>query len=348
MKNVVLATILVCAATSAHAQDFSANELARRTVERRVIEAVNWGIPAVNDDRMYQAIVNDAKGAFNQIVFWSGFADWKNQTLTPNPDVIYFKPFINTKDAGPMVLEIPAADDGSITGTIMDCWQAALEDVGPTGVDKGQGGKYLILPPDYKGTTPDGYIILPSDTFQGFALLRSIVKGDSTAEIAKAVAYGKRIKLYPLSQAANPPPTTFVDAINVVFDATIPYDLRFFQSLNRVVQYEPWLPRDKVMIDMLRSIGIEKGKEFKPDAASRDALNAAVSEAHAWLNARYETAFPPYYDGAQWGVPATPELMETASTFYEADNAYSVDVLAASLTIGPLAPSSIWALDSST
>ena len=168
-----------------------------------------------------------------------------------------------------MVLEIPAADDGSITGTIMDCWQAALEDVGPTGVDKGQGGKYLILPPDYKGTTPDGYIILPSDTFQGFALLRSIVKGDSTAEIAKAVAYGKRIKLYPLSQAANPPPTTFVDAINVVFDATIPYDLRFFQSLNRVVQYEPWLPRDKVMIDMLRSIGIEKGKEFKPDAASR-------------------------------------------------------------------------------
>ena len=79
------------------------------------------------------------------------------------------------------------------------------------------------------------------------------------------------------------------------------------------------------MIDMLRSIGIEKGKEFKPDAASWHALNAAVSEAHAWLNARYETAFPPYYDGAQWGVPATPELMETASTFYEADNAYSVD-----------------------
>ena len=69
MKNVVLATILVCAATSAHAQDFSANKLARRTVERRAIEAVNWGIPAVNDDRMYQAIVNDAKGAFNQIVF---------------------------------------------------------------------------------------------------------------------------------------------------------------------------------------------------------------------------------------------------------------------------------------
>ena len=53
-----------------------------------------------------------------------------------------------------MVLEIPPADGGSITGTIMDAWQAALEDVGPAGVDKGKGGKYLILPPDYKGKAP--------------------------------------------------------------------------------------------------------------------------------------------------------------------------------------------------
>jgi hypothetical protein len=60
------------------------------------------------------------------------------------------------KDAGPMVLEIPPADDGSITGTIMDCWQMALEDVGPAGVDKGKGGKYLILPPGYKDKTPEG------------------------------------------------------------------------------------------------------------------------------------------------------------------------------------------------
>ena len=51
---------------------------------------------------------------------------------------------------------IPPADDGSITGTIMVCWQMALEDVGPAGVDKGKGGKYLILPPGYKDKTPKG------------------------------------------------------------------------------------------------------------------------------------------------------------------------------------------------
>ena len=65
-------------------------------------------------------------------------------------------PFINTKGIGPMVLEIPPANGGQITGTIMDAWQAALEDVGPAGADKGKGGKYLILPPGYAEKIPDG------------------------------------------------------------------------------------------------------------------------------------------------------------------------------------------------
>ena len=70
-------------------------------------------------------------------------------------------PFFNTKD-GPMVLEIPAADGGSITGSVDDCWQTALEDVGPAGVDAGKGGKYLITPPGYAGPPPDGFIHMPS------------------------------------------------------------------------------------------------------------------------------------------------------------------------------------------
>ena len=162
-------------------------------------------------------------------------------------------------------------------------------------------------------------------TYQGYALLRSNLESGSDADVAKAVAYAKRIKFYPLSQAANPPPTIFVDAIDVVYDATIPYDVRFFQSLDRIVQTEPWLPRDKVMIDMLKSIGIEKGKPFNPDAKTRDILNAAAREAQAWLDARYEAGFPSFYEGRQWAFPASPELAQTMGTFYEGPNAYSVD-----------------------
>jgi hypothetical protein len=99
-------------------------------VESRAIEAVIWGMPAVNLDLMYQAMVRDTKGSYNQIVYWSRLPDWKNQTLTPNPDSIYLMPFINTKEVGPVVIEIPPADEGSINGTIMDGWQMPLEDGG--------------------------------------------------------------------------------------------------------------------------------------------------------------------------------------------------------------------------
>src|SRR4029453_13912203 len=124
------------------------------------------------------------------------------------------------------------------------------------------GGKYLILPPNHSAAVPDGYIPLPLINYQGYGLLRSILKSGSDADVAAAVAYARRIKLHPLAQAANPPATIFVHAIDVFYDSTIPYDLRFFQSLDRVVQMEPWLARDKLMIDMLKSLGIEKGKPF--------------------------------------------------------------------------------------
>ena len=134
----------------------------------------------------------------NQIVYWSGLLDWKNQTLTPNPDVIYFMAFFDTKD-GPVVIEIPPAGDGVINGSIMDPWQAALVDVGPAGADNGAGGKYLIAPPGYQGAVPDGYIVLPSGNDLGYALLRSILKSGSDADVKTAITYGKRIKMYPLS-----------------------------------------------------------------------------------------------------------------------------------------------------
>src|ERR1700755_2273754 len=159
MKTCLVALALACAATMAQAQNYSPEGLVRRTIDRRAAEAVIWGMPAVNTELMYQAMAR-LGGKPNQIVYWSGLLEWRKQTLTPNPDVIYLMAFFNTKD-GPVVIEIPPADDGVINGSIMDPWQAALEDVGPAGVDKGAGGKYLIVPPGYKESAPDGYIVLP-------------------------------------------------------------------------------------------------------------------------------------------------------------------------------------------
>ena len=315
---------------------FTSSELAERTLHRRGMEAVIWGMPAVNYQLMYEAMVRETTGGFNQIVYWSRLFDWKNQTLTPNPDSIYFMPFFNTKDVGPVVLEIPPADEGSITGSIDDCWQAALEDVGPAGVDKGRGGKYLILPPGYKNKLPDDHIPLASDTYQSYALLRSIPKSSSEADVAKAVAYGKRIKVYPLSQATNPPATKFFDAVDSVFDSTIPYDFRFFQALDRMVQTEPWLPRDKAMIDQLKSIGIEKGKTFNPDTKMQEVLNEAAREAQAWLADRYENSYfpPPYYEGSQWYVPVSHDVIEGLQSFFANPDQYPIDGRGVAYSVG--------------
>ena len=259
------------------------------------------------------------------MLYWPRLLDWRNQTLTPNPDVIYLMPFFNTKDAGPIVLEIPPAEDGVFNGSIMDYWQAAIEDVGPGGVDKGKGAKYLVLPPGYDmAKVPSGYIPMPSVTYQGYALLRSVLKSGSDADVAKAVDYGKRIKLYPLSQAANPPPTTFVDASSVEFDSTIQYDARFFESLDAMIQAEPWLERDKAMIDPLKTIGIERGKPFKPDAATTQILNEAMQEAKGWFDAQYDS-LPPFYPGEHWFFPTTDEMANNVQKDWRIPDSYPID-----------------------
>ena len=209
-------------------------------------------------------------------------------------------------------------------------------------MDKGKGGKYLILPPDYKDKTPEGYIALPSSTYAGYALLRSNLKSGSEADIAKAVAYGKRIKFYPLSQAANPPPTMFVDAIDVVFDSTIPYDLRFFQALDRFVQREPWLERDKVMIDQLKTIGIEKGKPSIPTRRRRRSSTTPRRRRMPGSIRKYQDVSftTPFNEGTHWALPALPRRARRACMTNFADpDAYPVDGRALAIPWRSSAPS---------
>ncbi len=305
----------------------SFQDLEQQVLQHRALEAVIWGMPAVNRDLMYQAMLRETKARDNQVLYWSKLLDWKNQTLTPNTDVIYLTPHFDTKEVGPVVMEIPPADGGAIVGTIMDAWQTPLEDVGPAGVDKGKGGKYLILPPGHTAKAPDGYIVLPSSTYKGYALLRSIRKSGSDADLAKAVEYGKKIKIYPLSKADNPFPTTYVDAAGVLYDATIPYDIRYFESLARVIQHEPWLERDRAMIDTLRTIGIEKGKPFAPDTEMVQALNAAAKQAHHYLDGKYsDLTKGPFAPGSRWCFPERMGLVFKAAQEQFADpNFYPVE-----------------------
>src|SRR5262247_4695275 len=153
VKAVVGALALMSVAAAAQAQG-SADDLNRRLIERRAVEAVIWGMPAVNYDLMRQQMLTKTNGKVGQVIYWGRPLDSKNQTLTPNPDALYFMVFFDTR-SGPVVLDLPPGDaNGSFNGNIVTAWQMPLEDAGLLGVDKGKGGKFLILPPEYDKMPP--------------------------------------------------------------------------------------------------------------------------------------------------------------------------------------------------
>jgi hypothetical protein len=316
----------IAQAASTSADRYSTEELNRRMIERRAVEAVIWGIPAVNYDLMLQEMLNKTSGKVGQVIYWGRPLDWHNQTLTPNPDALYFMVFFDTHD-GPVVLDLPPGDqNGSFNGNIVTVWQMPLEDAGLLGADRGKGGKFLIMPPGYTDKAPDGYYALQSDTFGGYMLFRSNLKSHSDADVQAAIAYGKRMKVYRLAQAGNPPPTVFVDVKDVDFDSTIRYDASFFDQLNRVVQNEPWIDRDRAMIDELKSLGIEKGKPYNPGDATKQMLNAAAREAGAWLEMRYDAGLPPFFsDTSRWTYPAFPAVIKAYADAFADPNAYPLD-----------------------
>jgi hypothetical protein len=225
------------------------------------------------------------------------------------------------------VLDLPSGDaNGSFNANIVTVWQMPLEDAGLLGVDKGKGGKYLILPPRHKEAISEGYISLRSDTFGGYMLFRANLKSHSAVDVEASIAYGKRMRVYPLALAANPPMTRFTDVKDVDFDSTIRYDDSFFEHLDHVVQNEPWLDRDRAMIDSLKSLGIEKGKHFDPDNATRTLLASAAREAGVWLEAKYDAGLPPFFsDTSHWTFPAPPEFVKAAQNAYADSNEYPID-----------------------
>ena len=92
--------------------------------------------------------------------------------------------------------------------------------------------------------------------------------GNSEEDERNGDALVKQIKTYPLAKAGNPPAQRLVDMTDTMYDGLVHYDESFFTSLARMLNEEPVQPENLQMMGMLLPLGIEKGKEFKPDAAT--------------------------------------------------------------------------------
>lgn len=309
------------------AQPFS-GDLQSQLIYQRGIEAVLWSMPAISDVFFREAMFRDLGMNPGDVMVMSRPLVARHEVLTANNQVNYSAMAFDLT-RGPWVVDIPKSSrDYAIIGEICDNWQLPIAMVGIEGPDAGKGGKYLLLPPGYKGKTPSGYFPLRMNGYRGTLVFRPVIVGKGTME--GAVALAGKTRVYGFADAAHPKPTRIVDGWDKPFHSLPVYDITWFQKLAQFVNDEPVRERDKMMVGMLRLLGIEKGKTFNPDEKTTKILDAAVKEAYRIMQTGFTVpglALKPWWVGGQWQNmnPAMLGLMGQAWAFETADAVYTYE-----------------------
>jgi hypothetical protein len=252
----------------------------------------------------------------NEVMVFSELMDAKSLYLTANADTVYFFGGLDLSK-GPMVLEVPP----KALGAIDDQWFRWIVDIGAPGPDRGEGGKYLILPPDYDGPVPEGFYIGRAKTNYVLWFGRSFLENKSdpkpVVELIK-----KATKVYPyqaggvgtsvseflsgnakLGRITTPPPTVFHEGSGKVMNTLPPNDYSFYEILNEIVQQEPATSLNAELMGSLAAIGIVKGKPFAPDARMKKILTEAVAVGNAASRTLFMSPRDPswyYYPNSSW------------------------------------------------
>ena len=159
---------------------------------------------------------------------------------------------------------------GPVLGIVDDAFFTHVTDIGFTGPDKGKGGKYLFVAPDYEGEIPDGYIVIHTRGYRHWLIMRLIVKdGDIKTPVD---AFKAGFKMYPLSKADNPPKQVFHNFSGKQYSTIHANNEEFYDEINTSVQYEPTSVFSPEINGQMATIGIKKGKEFNPDARWKEIL----------------------------------------------------------------------------
>jgi len=254
-----------------------------------------------------------------EVVIFSELMDSTSLFLTANADTIYYLTALDLSK-GPVVIEQPS----NAVGTINDMWFSWIIDIGGPGPDRGLGGKYLIVGPDYDGPLPEGgYFIGRSKTNLALYASRAYLVDNDPKPAVENVK--KNLKIYPYQPgsfgtsiaqalegtvriAGEPkiPETKFIEATGLSVNTIPPSDYGFFELINENVQSEPATSYDVELAGQLAAIGIAHGKPFQPDDRMKKILSDAAAFGQATgraLNWRFAMEHPDwaYYDGSQWG-----------------------------------------------
>jgi hypothetical protein len=305
-KLILIAAALLCAVamsgltTQALAQEthfdklanlpFAENRPTKETAQtlrdellfQRATQTYLWALPLINTLGMKTGSEKVFGAGYNVLPVWKKRLDAKTLVTTPNSDVIYAMSYVNLGKDGPLVFEAPP----NLQGILLDFWQRPIPvdggkffgDVGLPGPDAGKGGKFLLVPPGYKGEVPKGYFVYRSATNNVFIFLRSFYQDPKN--LTPAVALVEKSKIYPLNRKKTAKPMQFPDASGVAANMLPISDGSAFDQLKKLVDSEGANLAESDSLGMLASIGIVKGQPFNPDAKTRAILDQAAKTAY--------------------------------------------------------------------
>ncbi|MCF1708936.1 DUF1254 domain-containing protein [Tabrizicola sp. J26] len=267
----------------------------------RGVQAFMTGISATSVRAMCNGLESAGIKANQAIGITEDLMDARSLFLTPNTTTVYAFACLDLS-GGPIVFDVPTG----VLGPVDDADFRWVTDIGLTGPDKGKGGKYMFVPPGYKGEVPsEGYFVAKPRTNTQIIFFRVFVKD---GDIAAAVNHVKEnANLYPLSAASGTPAkVAFINTSGLKFNTISANDFSFFEELNQVVQAEPADFVDPDQVGLYASIGIRKGQPFAPDERMKKILTEAVAVGNATARTILFDSRDPavkYYPDRQWSTP---------------------------------------------
>ncbi len=245
----------------------------------RAVNVYLNSIPALSVNALREGQAAAGCVASNEVCIWDSLMDSTSLILTGNTSTMYAVGFLDLQKDGPTVIDLPPG----MLGILDDMAFQYMTDLGVAGPDKGKGGKFLVLPPGYKGNVPKGYFVVPSKTNGVWVFMRGYL--DKKLPLNKAIPVAslnirKNLKVYPLATKKNPPAMKFVNISGTAINGVLPNDFSAYEKLHALIQTEPDDYLGPEARGMMAAIGIEKGKPFNPDARMKKVLTDAANIAN--------------------------------------------------------------------